>query len=66
MNPKAIVPRGSGTVRILPEGHGNSDDVKTLSIGKAFVTLPMRSGIVDPGWARGRLVFRKGRSTGLV
>merc|ERR1719464_1105136 len=64
MNPKAIVPRGSGTVRILPEGHGDGgEEVDTLTIGRAFVALPMRSGIVDPGWARGRLLFRKGRST---
>ncbi|OEU18975.1 hypothetical protein FRACYDRAFT_237263 [Fragilariopsis cylindrus CCMP1102] len=66
MNPKAIVPRGAGTVRILPDGHGDGEDVNTLTIGKAFVTQPMRSGIVDPGWAKGRLVFRKGRPTGVV
>lgn len=66
MNPKAMVPRGAGTVRILPEGHGDGEEVNTLTVGKAFVTMPMRCGIVDPGWAKGRLVFRKGRSTGLV
>lgn len=66
MNQKAIVPRSSGTVRILPEGRGNGEDDKILSIGKAFVTLPMRSGIIDPGWSRGRSFFKKGRTTGLV
>eukprot|EP00534_Pseudo-nitzschia_fraudulenta_P003894 CAMPEP_0201117696 /NCGR_PEP_ID=MMETSP0850-20130426/1696_1 /ASSEMBLY_ACC=CAM_ASM_000622 /TAXON_ID=183588 /ORGANISM="Pseudo-nitzschia fraudulenta, Strain WWA7" /LENGTH=203 /DNA_ID=CAMNT_0047382215 /DNA_START=211 /DNA_END=822 /DNA_ORIENTATION=- len=66
MNPKAIVPRGAGTVRLLPEGHSEDDEVDTLNAGKATVSLPMKSGIVDPGWAKGRLVFRKGRPTGAV
>lgn len=65
MNPKAIVPRGAGNVRVLPEGH-NEGEVRTLNAGKAQVSLPMKSGIVDPGWAKGRLIFRKGRSTGTI
>jgi len=65
MNPKAIVPRGAGTVRVLPEGH-SEEEVDTLIAGKAQVSMPMKSGIVDPGWAKGRLVFRKGRPTGPI
>jgi hypothetical protein len=26
----------------------------------------MRAGLVDPGWAKGRAVFRPGRSLGLL
>lgn len=64
MNPKAIVPRGAGSVRVLPEGHSDEEEVDTLNVGKAHISLPMKSGIVDPGWAKGRPVFRKGRPTG--
>eukprot|EP00537_Pseudo-nitzschia_pungens_P000098 CAMPEP_0172370388 /NCGR_PEP_ID=MMETSP1060-20121228/37407_1 /TAXON_ID=37318 /ORGANISM="Pseudo-nitzschia pungens, Strain cf. cingulata" /LENGTH=243 /DNA_ID=CAMNT_0013095633 /DNA_START=123 /DNA_END=854 /DNA_ORIENTATION=+ len=66
MNPKSMVPRGSGTVRVLPDGHGDDVEFTTLNAGKAYVSQPMRSGIVDPGWAKGRLIFRKGRPTGSV
>jgi hypothetical protein len=66
MNQKVMVPRGAGSVRILPDGHGDGDEVRTLEVGKAMVSLPMRSGIVDPSWARGRIVFRKGRPTGQI
>jgi hypothetical protein len=66
MNAKSIVPRGACRVRILPNGHNPSGADEILHLGKAHVSLPMKSGIVDPGWARGRMVFRKGRSTGMV
>ena len=66
MNPKAIVPRGAGLVRVLPSGRSPQSKDETLQVGKAHVSVPMRAGIVDPGWAKGRSVFRKGRSTGLV
>jgi len=64
MNPKSVVPRGAAAVRVLPEGRGEDEQVNTMNLGKAFVSLPMRSGIVDPGWAKGRLAFRKGRPIG--
>lgn len=66
MNAKAIIPRGTGTVRVLPDGHGMGEKASTLEAGKAYVSLPMRAGLVDPSWARGRSVFRKGRFTGTV
>lgn len=66
MNPKAIVPRGAGSVLVLPEGRSDEEEVLTLNAGKAHVSLPMKSGIVDPAWAKGRLIFRKGRPTGPV
>jgi len=66
MNPKAMVPRGAGNVRVLPEGHSDDVKVETLNAGKAYVSQPMRNGIVDPGWAKGRLIFRKGRPAGTV
>lgn len=66
MNPKAIVPRGAGTVNVLPVGREADGATPTLNVGKGQVSLPMRAGIVDHGWARGRAIFRKGRPTGVV
>jgi hypothetical protein len=67
MNQKAVVPRGGGSVRILPNGHGEGEESATIGVrGKAFVCIPMKSGLVDPGWAKGRTVFRRGRSVGPV
>jgi hypothetical protein len=66
MNPKIMVPRGSGSVRILPKGHVDGGKALSLEVGKAFVTVPMRNGVVDHGWARGRTIFRKGRTVGIV
>lgn len=66
MNAKAIVPRGAGRVRVLPKGHGPNDKDESLTLGKTHVSIPMRAGIVDPSWAKGRAVFRKGRPTGVV
>ena len=66
MNPKSIVPRGAGTVKVFPVGREADGTTPTLDVGKGHVSLPMRAGIVDSGWARGRAIFRKGRPTGVV
>lgn len=64
MNARSILPRGPAEVKILPEGRDTGVEVSPEdgTAGLSFLSLPMRSGIVDPGWARGRAVFRKGRS----
>eukprot|EP00980_Cylindrotheca_fusiformis_P013523 scaffold3450_cov114-Cylindrotheca_fusiformis.AAC.28 len=66
MNAKAVVPRGGICVSVLPEGHGSGVAEPVLKAGKAHVSLPMRAGLVDVGWAKGRSVFRKGRINGIV
>jgi hypothetical protein len=66
MNAKSIVPRGAGLVRVLPNGHSPQSKEESIHLGKAHVSLPMKAGIVDPSWAKGRAVFRKGRSTGML
>lgn len=66
MNAKAIIPRGAVNVRVLPEGHQKDDANVPLHVGKAHVCLPMRAGLVDSSWARGRSIFRKGRLNGSV
>lgn len=66
MNAKAILPRGSGTVKVLPNGREPKESWQILNVGKAFVSLPMKAGLVDASWAKGRSIFRRGRSTGVV
>lgn len=63
MNPKAMIPRGSGKIRVYPVGHegGPAMDAGTCNVG-----MTMKAGLVDPTWARGRPFFRKGRSPGWI
>jgi hypothetical protein len=63
MNPKAMIPRGSGKIRVYPLGHekGNLIDAGACNVG-----MTMKAGLVDPSWAKGRKYFWQGRSTGLI
>jgi hypothetical protein len=63
MNAKSMVPRGAGKVKVYPVGH---DAGPAVDAGKGNVGISMRAGLVDPGWAKGRAVFRPGRSLGLL
>jgi hypothetical protein len=63
MNPKAMIPRGSSKMLAYPDGHDGSQCVEA---GKCNVGVAMKAGLVDPIWARGRQIFRKGRSPGLI
>ena len=62
MNPKAIIPRGAGRIKVYPQGR----ESEPIEAGTASVGLSMRSGLVDPSWAKGRMAFRRGRSTGVI
>jgi len=72
MNPKSMIPRGTGKIRVFPEGHESSEPGMTKcldDVGSCNVGLKMRAGLIDPTWARGhRPFFRKGggRSPGLI
>jgi hypothetical protein len=67
MNSKSIVPRGAASVQVLPEGRAAEGRVvQIIQAGKAHIGIPARGGLVDPGWARGRSIFRFGRTTGTV
>lgn len=64
MNPKALVPRGAGRVFVFPAGRSSE---KETNAGQAMVgAVRMKPGLVDPGWAKGRPVFRRGRKSGLM
>lgn len=63
MNAKALVPRTAGRVVVYPAGRGG----ECVEVGTAKVSVaPMRAGLVDPGWAKGRPNFRRGRNSGLM
>jgi len=62
MNPKAMIPRGSGRILLYPEGR----ESQFCMAGTCNVGLNMRAGIVDPSWAKGRRFFWKGRSPGVI
>lgn len=67
MNAKAIIPRGAVNVRVLPKGRISDDSgPQHVELGKGHVHLPMRAGLVDASWARGRSIFRKGRINGVI
>ena len=62
LNAKSMVPRCTGSVRVYPEGRS----VPAIEAGTCNAGISMKPGIVDPSWAKGRPIFRKGRSTGLM
>ena len=65
MNPKFIVPRGPGRVSVYPEGRSSPETMQEAGTAVVGVTQ-MKAGLVDPGWAKGRPVFRRGRKSGLM
>jgi hypothetical protein len=62
MNSKAMVPRGAGRVKVFSAGR----DAPAVPAGKCNVGVSMRAGLVDPSWAKGRAIFRKGRPAGII
>ena len=44
----------------------NSNDDVVINLGLTNIHLPLVPGLVDPSWSKGRKVFWKGRSVGLV
>ena len=64
VNPEAVVATSEGTVTLYPKG--SKDKTNRIELGTARALMPMRAGLVDPSWARGRTIFRKGRPVGQV
>jgi hypothetical protein len=63
LNPKALVPRSAGRVFLLPPGERKN----RIALGTAHVSAaPIKPGLVDPSWAKGRPIFRRGRNSGLM
>jgi hypothetical protein len=71
VNAKALVPRSSARVLVYPYGRKGSSPGATrmpsIPAGTAHVTVaPIKSGLIDTSWAKGRPIFRKGRNSGLM
>jgi hypothetical protein len=64
VNPEAVVVSSEGSVVLYP--NGSKDKANKIELGTVSVTMAMKAGLVDPSWARGRTIFRKGRSVGFV
>jgi len=62
VSPRSIVPRMAGEVRIYPKGI----DSEPIESGPARAALEFKPNLVDPGWARGRPIFRAGRRKGFL
>ena len=68
INPKTVIPRTAAQVHVWPEGRRlGEENVACVEVGECHVSAtPLRVGMIDPSWAKGRLVFRRGRKSGLV
>ena len=80
VNPFGMVSKSRATVTLYPRGRtlmnaktvgASTDGVgekKDLAIpmGLANVHVPLGRGLVDPSWVRGKKLFWKGRSVGLI
>ena len=78
VNPFGMVSKSRATVTLYPKGrtlaaaNASGRDASSaprdfaIPLGLTSVNLPLGPGLVDPSWAKGRKVFWKGRSLGLV
>lgn len=78
VNPFGMVAKSRATVTLYPKGrtlaaaNASGRDASSaprdlaIPLGLTNVHLPLGPGLVDPTWARGKKVFWKGRSVGLV
>ena len=78
VNPLGMVSKSRATVTLYPKGRTlaaasasgpNAASVprdEAIPLGLSNVHLPLGPGLVDPSWAKGRKLFWKGRSVGLV
>ena len=73
------VPASSGTVKVFPNGRvrkevdpfskdalKEAEEVGAIDVGKASIHASAGQGLVDPSWARGRAVWRRGRAVGVL
>ena len=61
---EASVAKCIALVKIYPKGMDNN--AKGFSLGKATICHPMKAGIIDGAWAKGKNILRQGRSVGQV
>lgn len=78
INPLGMVSKSRATVTLYPKGRtlaaasasgpnaANVQRDEAIPLGLTNVHLPLGPGLVDPSWAKGRKLFWKGRSVGLI
>lgn len=78
VNPFGVVSKGRATVTLYPNGRTlaaasasgpNAASVPkdlAIQVGLSNVHVPLGPGLVDPTWVRGKKLFWKGRSVGLL
>lgn len=78
VNPFGVVSKSRATVMLYPKGRtlannagGGANEAASskevaIPVGLANVHVPLGPGLVDPSWARGKKLFWKGRSVGLL
>ena len=78
VNPLGMVSKSRATVTLYPKGRTlaaasatgvNAKDAPrdvAIPLGMSNVHVPLGPGLVDPSWVKGRKLFWKGRSLGLV
>jgi len=54
--------KSSSVVKLHPRG----ETEKGYNLGLTSISLPMRAGLIDGGWAKGKTIFRTGQSMGTV
>jgi len=59
---EATVCKSPSVVKIHPKGL----EGKGFKVGSTFVSSPLKAGVVDASWAKGRTIFRSGHSIGKV
>ncbi len=67
-SPKSRVSQSNGVVSVFPNGRKRKEGETSECIEVGTTSLHLNSGspLVDPGWARGRKYFWKGRHVGQV
>jgi len=78
VNPFGMTSKSRATVTLYPNGRtlaaanasgpnaANVPKDLAIQLGMTNVHIPLGPGLVDPGWAKGKKLFWKGRSVGLV
>jgi hypothetical protein len=78
VNPFGMVSKSRATVTLYPRGRilaaANASGLNAksvprdlaVSVGLSNVHVPLGPGLVDPSWVRGKKLFWKGRSVGLI
>jgi len=57
---------GRGGPRAARKAQPDAPPDEAIPLGMVDFHLPIGSGLVDPGWAKGKRVFWKGRSVGVI